>query len=386
MTRGFSDDFGHYLPPSVTDIEAALTTGIVVPDASVLLSSYLYDPVPRDELICVLERLAERIFIPHQVALEFHRKRVEVICERVRLIELARQALPPSAAAAEDLQAEDGTVDLFGPDHVLTRLRQVLDGKVGQPLRDEEHWQAEAGRRINEEIPPGYKNADKQYPYGDYFVWRQALLEASMRNAKHLVFVTTRCTEDWYSVIKDRAVVARPELAAEAWAEARTRLVLLNITQFLDCAKSCLKIQGSTETIRQGKTLPFRGTAEDGPPEPSISYAGRTYAFQRVAANHDKVPAGQRCTDFMSTIEGRPQASGAWGRATGLPGANGGDHPPAGAAFSDGGASPGRAGESAGTRVIRKRGPGRRPRAGLAETVGRPLLQLLRQRRDLLGR
>ena len=358
---------------------------MIVPDASVLLSSYLYDPVPRDELISVLERLADRIFIPHQVALEFHRKRVEVICERVHLIELARQALPPSTAA-EDLQAECGTVDLFGSDHVLTRLRQVLDGKVGRPLKDEERWQAEAGRRIEEEIPPGYKNADKQCPYGDYFAWRQALLEASMRNAKYLVFVTTRCTEDWYSIIKDRAVLARPELAAEAWAEARARLVLLNVTQFLDCAKSCLKIPGSAESIRQGKTLPFRGTgtAEDGPPEPCNFYAERADAFQRVTANHHMVPAGQQCTDFASVIDGRPQPSDVWAAAPGLQGANGGDRPPAGPAFSDGGVSPGPGGESAGARVIRARGPRRRQVVGLAETIGRPLRQLLR--RDLLGR
>ena len=337
VTKGFSDDFGHYFPPSAADIRAALTSGIIVPDASVLLSSYLYDPLPRDELMTVLERLADRIFIPHQVALEFHRKRPEVICERVHLIESARQALPPPAAAG-NLQPDCGTVDLFESDQVLTRLRQVLDGKVGRPLREEERWRAEAGRRIREEIPPGYRNADERYPYGDYFVWRQTLLEASMRNAKYLVFVTTCCTDDWYSIIKDRAVGARPELAAEAWAESRTKLVMLNISQFLECAKSCLEIAVDAEPIRQGKTLPLpgAGAAEFSSPEPCMAHAGHAYAFQCATATHDKVPA-------------RP--------------------------------SPG--GESVGASVIRVR---KLPAPGLAETVGRPLLQLLRLRRDLTGR
>ena len=298
MPVGFSDAFGHYLPPSDDMIETAITKGLVVLDTNVLLSTYRFASDARNELISILERLADRIWIPHQVALEFHRNRLEVISEqgaayerviselkahqkqisddlddklrqlanraalssgeRDHLIELVERGLEPAITAMQELRERHGVVAMLGSDSILEQLQRILNGKIGSPFTAEEQEEAEkeGARRVKEEIPPGYKDSAKKYPYGDYYLWRQILVEVSARKISNLVFVTGDSKEDWYRIIKGRVVGARSELAEEAQSDAGARLVMLDINQFLNQAKRHLGASVSSETIRQAATLP----------------------------------------------------------------------------------------------------------------------------------
>ena len=298
-SSGFSDAFSNYLSPSAELTESAIKLGMVVLDTNVLLSAYRFAPAARSELLAVIERLGDRVWIPHQVALEFHRNRLQVISdqsaeyesimgelkkqqeviskglndklrhlanraalsaqERDRLISLVESSLGPATDAVEELRRKHGVVDVFGNDPILVRLQEMLSGKVGDPFSPEEEVEArkEAEKRISGEVPPGYKDASKKkYPHGDYFVWKQSLDEAAMRKSEWLTLVTNDNKEDWYRIIKNRAIGARPELVAEARSTANTQLVMFNIDQFLSQAKRHLGASVSTETIRQAASLP----------------------------------------------------------------------------------------------------------------------------------
>jgi PIN like domain len=76
------DVFAHFYPPEEKDIAAALQTGLVVPDTNVLLDLYRMQAEARAQLFGALEKLGTRLWIPHQVGLEFHRNRLDVIAER----------------------------------------------------------------------------------------------------------------------------------------------------------------------------------------------------------------------------------------------------------------------------------------------------------------
>ncbi|WP_194822738.1 PIN-like domain-containing protein [Micromonospora sp. S-DT3-3-22] len=266
-------------------------------DTNVLLNLYRFAPAARSELLSAFERLGDRVYVPHQVALEFHRNRLDVIAdnqaayqaaldsisaneeriteelkekirhlsnrialpegERERLIAVASATFRPMSQALDQLRANHGIDDPMADDPILDRLEVILSGKVGKsfsPERESEE-QTEAARRNSEKVPPGYKDAPK---HGDYFTWKQTLDEVKARQSGLLVFVTGDVKEDWYLRVKGKTVCARPELAAEAESYANTRLVLMRTESFLRYAAAHLDASVSEDTIRQAEKLPDR--------------------------------------------------------------------------------------------------------------------------------
>jgi predicted nucleic acid-binding protein len=61
------------------DYRTLLTSGLVVIDTNVLLNLYRYNDQTRDDLLSVLRRLGERLWIPRQVVEEFWRNREAVL-------------------------------------------------------------------------------------------------------------------------------------------------------------------------------------------------------------------------------------------------------------------------------------------------------------------
>lgn len=59
---------------------------LIVPDANILLNLYRYDEKTRTEFLEILDKLKERLWVPHQVALEYQKNRInEIINQREKL-------------------------------------------------------------------------------------------------------------------------------------------------------------------------------------------------------------------------------------------------------------------------------------------------------------
>ncbi|MBG6103180.1 hypothetical protein IW249_003594 [Micromonospora vinacea] len=298
MTKGFSTGFTHFLAPSDQTLREALTGGMVVLDTNVLLSAYRFAPKAREELLSTLEGLKERLWVPHQVGLEFHRNRLEVMADRratydavlnaiaahdatvgadlenkikslsnrAALIDAERDELlaqlsgvfAPLQASVRRLSNDHAPTDGENEDPILTRLQQIISDHVGDdfdaPARDDAMEEAE--RRIKEQVPPGFKDGDKPTKHGDYFVWRQTLDEAKKKAPQYLVLVTGDQKEDWYLKVKGKIIGARPELVEEANRVCGVQLVMMNTQSLLYHAKAYLDANVSAETIRQAGELP----------------------------------------------------------------------------------------------------------------------------------
>src|SRR5262245_49579991 len=72
---GLYDQFDGYRTPTEHDYRRLLTAGMVVPDANVLLNLYRYNDQTRADVLAVLERLGDCLWVPHQVMVEFWRNR-----------------------------------------------------------------------------------------------------------------------------------------------------------------------------------------------------------------------------------------------------------------------------------------------------------------------
>lgn len=252
-----------------------MTSGVVTVDTNVLLDLYRYISGPRGELMQALEEMNDRLFVPHQVAVEFWRGRegalndvaikdppvVERLREtgegakqsinewanRVGLEQEAREALHNTietavtkaterikllASQERDMRASDTSEDV-----ILDKVVALCNGRVGDPpdaaLIAERT--KEGQRRANEGHPPGYKDKKKEPDrvVGDYLLWCEAMDQACERDLD-LVFVTRDTKEDWWTIVAGNPIGPRIELVEEFWHKSSgRRTFFLRPSQFV---------------------------------------------------------------------------------------------------------------------------------------------------------
>src|SRR5579864_6011430 len=69
---------GYYRPTPI-EFRKLWDKCIFVPDANVLLNLYRYSEETRNKLIDILQKIADRLWVPHQAALEYQQNRLQVI-------------------------------------------------------------------------------------------------------------------------------------------------------------------------------------------------------------------------------------------------------------------------------------------------------------------
>jgi PIN like domain len=293
---GLSDGFEEFKTPTDGEYREALRSGLVAIDTNVLLNLYRYDRATREDLFSVLDALGDRLFIPHQVAAEFWRNRentirssseesdrtTEVLDElKDRSIQTLtawakRLALPGetleslSRRLREAYEQVSSEVDGFAEaslsldsldtndDPILTKLTQVLAGKVGPPLVGDELVEAhrEAERRSAAEEPPGYRDKSKKGSdaFGDYLVWAQ-LVKESGSHPLDVLLVTGDVKEDWWRKERGQTRGPRLELSAELRATSGRRLFMLRPENLLARAKDSLKLSIRAESVQDAERV-----------------------------------------------------------------------------------------------------------------------------------
>lgn len=270
----YGDDFVGYRVASAPEIETALREAVVAVDANVLLNLYRYRAQTSRDLIKLLERLGDRLVVPHQAMREFwrHRQRsqaspqaatstaAEAVTKSARSVEQALETWAKHVGVNADELAEligrvetsaqgvreslDAVLQDVGVradgDPILGQLERLLEGRVTDALSDEE-WDectTEGRRRIEAEEPPGYKDADKEGGdspeggTGDYLVWYQATRHAHALG-KDLLLVTADEKEDWWWRQQARFLGPRPELVLEYHRLSGRRFYLLRPADLL---------------------------------------------------------------------------------------------------------------------------------------------------------
>ena len=71
--------FPEYYHISEEKIKQIWSSGVIVLDTNVLLDFYRLPKETSDDLFGVIQRYADRVWIPYQVALEFYRNRLDVV-------------------------------------------------------------------------------------------------------------------------------------------------------------------------------------------------------------------------------------------------------------------------------------------------------------------
>ena len=285
--RGIYDGFEAYRTPTETDYQQAMTAGLVVPDTNVLLNLYRYNPTARQDLFAVLTSLRDRLWIPHQVVVEFWRNREAALLEPKDFAEHTvealeelcskaigeirkwsnRTALPTDrvtpitdqvtecfneateqikAIAAESLSATMmSAVRNTNQDEILLRLQELANGRVGPPLSPTDYEIAlrEAQRRIEAKIPPGYKDKSKleERAAGDYIIWEEIMIES--KGHETVLLISGDGKDDWWRMERGEARGPRAELVSELRHRTGARLLMLRPESLLIHARSFLAVE-----------------------------------------------------------------------------------------------------------------------------------------------
>jgi PIN like domain len=289
---GIYDEFPGYRLPSDDELNKALGSALVVVDTNVLLNLYRYNESTRNDLLRVLRKLGNRLWVPHQALLEFWRNRLSVVASRGAGTDQALNALGKQQKATEDAirqwaktvaveaqhqhQLLDKVSALYSElereirahapstqrvmvgaasEPVLRQLQDLLDGKAGRKPVEAE-WQTavkEGNDRAARREPPGYLDAEKadsdlpEGAAGDYLVWHQAKEEAARRDLD-LVLITGDEKEDWWWRHRSEFLGPRVELVAEFKARCGQQLYMMRPIDLLK-RSSVLDVMVSSESV-----------------------------------------------------------------------------------------------------------------------------------------
>ncbi|MEQ8384066.1 MAG: PIN-like domain-containing protein [Coleofasciculus sp. A1-SPW-01] len=291
------DLFPGYYQPTPEEFETLWQEAIFSFDANILLNIYRYSAETRERLFEIIERLIERIWIPHQVAYEYQKERLTVISQQSKPYDEIRELLDDeleklkkkleeyskrhSFTDCVDSQKIIQTIerankrvykileegrekypDLLDDDEFREKLTNLLEGKVGKPYSDEEldKIYKDAKKRFEKNQPPGYmddrgKNKkDEPEKYGDVVIWRQLIDYAKSQN-KSLIFVTDDQKEDWWLKHQGKTIGVRPELVQEMLEKAGVNFYLYTGDKFLEYASSFLKLTEQPEAIEEAREV-----------------------------------------------------------------------------------------------------------------------------------
>lgn len=284
MRKGF---IGYY-KPTQKELEKLWKESIFVFDTSVLLNIYRYSPEAREDFFKLLEELKHRIWIPYQVAFEFHEQRENVITQQdaiyddiegiIRFLQKAildkyrkghpfanidqikgifEEAVEKAKATLQEAQSKHP--NLMEEDIHLTRLTTILENKVGEEFPKEKvnKIYEEGQQRYKDKVPPGYedaKNKEGTKPYGDLLLWYQ-LIEHAKARKKPIIFITDDTKEDWWRQGREKILGPRPELIQEIYDKANVAFYMYLADEFIKRAQEFLNVQIQPGTIEETREI-----------------------------------------------------------------------------------------------------------------------------------
>ena len=287
MIKGFE---GYYQP----DFDELWKEAIFVFDTNVLLDLFRYSANTRNELLEIIDKLDDRIWIPHQFFYEYHRNKMTIhdsladaYRESEKQLENSREsALKQLNSLREELQnlknrtgvEVDPRVEKVEAilaeiqsdiSHAKDQHRRSLDDEpledkivelfaenYGRPFDDSclTNIRKQAKERLQRGIPPGSSKDNKKEksdPDGDLIGWFQTIKHA---NDKKLPIILVTNDRDWFLNSSGKTVGPHPELLQEMYDKAGVSGYIYKTAQFVKYAREYLNAQVSEETIAEAES------------------------------------------------------------------------------------------------------------------------------------
>jgi hypothetical protein len=306
--------------------------GLFVLDANVLLNLYRYSASTRDELLSVLRKIEDRLWLPYQVGKEYLDRRPSVITnqravyeslqnhldkvlrevekranqlhkdtvvEAKSALEQIRESFEQLRTYLEQREAEVPEQSNLPEDDLTWQvIEKIFAGKVGPPYTEDRRTKIfqEGKKRYADRIPPGYMDQEKggKEQFGDLLLWFQ-ILDKAEETKKPIVFVTDDQKEDWWWRSHDRIIGPRHELMEEMLHRAGVLFYMYQPAPFMTQAKQYLEQDVSDEAINEAQELAPLHEGSDEADVLSTSEEGTTN-YLRFGEVSEKMDLGAQKT------------------------------------------------------------------------------------------
>lgn len=234
--------FQHYLSPDIELVNKIWNDAFFIFDTNVLLNFYRYSDDTVTELWGILNKLKERIWLPYQVVEEFHKKRLIVINQQIKIYSdtiievnklknsfsntrnpflsgmLYSEMLTHFGKITQELNDKMDKFDNYLiEDKMIENIINTFEDSIGDSFNQQKLHElyAIADSRIGNKIPPGYCDGSKSSnKYGDFIIWMQILEKAKYENCS-VIFITDDNKEDFWLYSGNKKIGPRPELRKE---------------------------------------------------------------------------------------------------------------------------------------------------------------------------
>jgi len=284
-----------FYKPTTDEFKILWKDCIFVFDSSVLLSLYRYPQKTTKKLFVIIEKLKDRIWMPHQVALEYQRNRLDVISEQKMAYDQMTNLLSATYSKLEkefeqkyfkhpfincktllkkissyhkklEKDLEKLAIkhpDWIKDDYIRDQLDKVFADKLGDPYSEEkiQELYKEGKSRYDKEIPPGYEDKKKDLSdksetrkYGDLIIWYQ-MIDKANEIKKPIIFITDDQKEDWWWEVGGSHVGARFELIKEMKEKGGVDFYMYQSDQFIKYASEHLSMKVDQQIIEEIKKV-----------------------------------------------------------------------------------------------------------------------------------
>ena len=308
--------FAEYYELPEERIKEIWENSLIVFDTNVLLNLYRYNEDARTEFINVIKFYKERLWIPYQVGLEFHRRREDIIRKNASAYNSLGESLSKELIKVVDTLSSNGdyarhpyinikeirkkvercaasivkSLEKQGQEHpnyaqedcILEAVTNIFDGNVGADFSEEEldNLYKDGEKRYSKQVPPGFcdekkkKDKSQRSLYGDLIVWMQVISHIKMEQ-RDVIFVTDDHKPDWWDKV-DGKHTPRKELLKEFMECTGQNILIYDSSRFLEYAKKNKELKVSQKTINEvGKIR-----------ELDLSIMDFMNAFSQAGANH----------------------------------------------------------------------------------------------------
>ena len=281
--------FPGYYRPNNDDFSNLWNNCIFVFDASVLLNIYRYTPATRDGFIDILDKISDRLWIPHQAALEYQKNRLDVINQQLSAYEKIQKSLDSNKTKilndlktfsrhpyiivdqlSENIESAFAEINkelsnkkethpnLLDEDDLRETITELLQGKVGLAFSQEKLKIicAMGKERYEKNIPPGYNDEKKDgiKKFGDLILWCQ-IIDYVKSKQKPVILIIDDKKDDWWLKFNGRIISPHPELINEMFSKAGVKFYMYQSSQFMEHAKVYLKSHISKDSIDEVRDI-----------------------------------------------------------------------------------------------------------------------------------
>ena len=274
-------------------------------DANVLLKLYSYQPNTLNDFFSILKKLGDKIWIPHQVGLEFQNRRLDIKATEKQKFSKLKEHLDEILKIEDKInqlflkgrfpELDSATTDLFNKirplideykkilnrcnesqpnirahDSIRAQIDDCFKGKVGSAFSQEklEEIYKEGEKRYENKIPPGFKDSatnpgtdyfykgnEYKRKFGDLILWKQIIEKASDENIKNVIFITDDEKEDWWYIAKEngnKAIGPLANLTHEIIENGKIDLFhMYNTSAFFQAAKEFTSVEVQDVSISE---------------------------------------------------------------------------------------------------------------------------------------